>query len=92
MRKERNGRNNFTVLHLIKPMGNFMNLFFTHQGQALPAHKFVSVGGSPEIIIPQSITLFSSLFGEERPSNMLVLLSLLVFLLHLWGGIMAVKS
>ena len=64
-----------------------MNLFFTHQGQALPAQKFVPVGGSPEIIIPQSITHFSSLFGEERPSDMLVLLSVLVFLLHLWGGI-----
>lgn len=87
MRKERNGRNNFTVLHLIKHMGNFMSLFFTHQGQAFPAHKFVLVGGSPEIVLSLSNTLFSSLFGEERPSNMLVLLSVLVFLLHLWGGL-----
>ncbi len=68
-------------------MGNFMNLFFTHQGQALATQKFVSIGGSPEIVMPLSSTLFSPLFGEERPSNMLVLLSVLVCLLHLWGGI-----
>lgn len=64
-----------------------MTLFFTDQGKILPTRQLLSLSGSPAMVMRQSNSLITALFGEERPGNMLILLSALVLLLHLWGGL-----
>lgn len=68
-------------------MGNDMTLFFTNPMQTIPVPKFVSQGGSAEIIRKLSSSIHSSLFAEERQNNMLGLVAVLVLLLHVLGGI-----
>lgn len=61
-----------------------MHIYFTNHGQVIPTKKLSSLNVSIAIMLPASKVFFKSLLGEERPNNMLMLLSILVVLLHIW--------
>lgn len=60
-----------------------MTLFFTQQGQAIAAGKFNAISQFPEFALPKFGTVLTHVFGEERPTNRMILLSTLVILMHL---------
>lgn len=69
-----------------------MYLFFTDQGKVFSTRKLATLSGSPASLASGANSLLDALLGEERPGNMLILLSVLVFLLHLWGGIWLLRT
>ena len=63
-----------------------MYMFFTQQGKVLPAQELTAFSGAGIFETPSVFkAFFNEICGEERPSNMLILLSILVFLVHVWG-------
>ncbi|MBD9358661.1 energy transducer TonB [Methylomonas sp. EbA] len=62
----------------------YMYLFKNHE-DALQNNELASFGGYLPTVASGHGSFWQTLLGEERPSSMLRLLALLVFLLHLWG-------
>ncbi|MCQ8131103.1 energy transducer TonB, partial [Methylomonas sp. WSC-6] len=56
---------------------------FDSQDHSLAGGELVSTAGPPASANPAH-SIFAALLGEERPIDMLTLLSLLVLLLHVW--------
>lgn len=61
-----------------------MYLFKTHE-DALPNNKLASFIDSGGAAKPGPDSLWQTLLGEEQPTSMLRLLTVMVFLLHVWG-------
>jgi len=51
----------------------------------LQNNKLASFGGSEQLTKSGRSALWQMLFGEEQPASMLRLLTIFVFLLHIWG-------
>ena len=63
-----------------------MTLYFKLQGHALPAQGLAALNVSTSLVTTKPNSIINALLGEERPANMLALLSILVLLLHIWGS------
>ncbi len=67
-------------------------ILFNNSESNLFGNKAIWLGSSPISNMQTAKLSFSALFGEERPRDMLVLLTILVLLLHVYGLMWLLRS